>query len=136
MPCGYSRAWRHCHLKAAAPLFVAGSHRLAQSLIAAEGARQMRSADARKALIRNYPWMKDLCSRDGKTDRVQAFMNSSGAADEVEVRVVEMTGEAGDVLLVHPLMLHAPAKNCAATPRLVLSSVVFRCGVSSDDLYR
>ena len=116
-------------------VFVAGSHRLVQGLVAADGAGRMRSADARSALIRTCPWIKDLCSRDKKTDRVQAFMSSSRIADDVEVRVVEMTGEAGDVLLVHPLMLHAPAKNCAAIPRLVLSGVVPRSGVSPDELY-
>jgi ectoine hydroxylase-related dioxygenase (phytanoyl-CoA dioxygenase family) len=41
------------------------------------------------------------------------------------LRVAEMTGEAGDVLLWHPNLLHAlsPA-NCRNAPRLVLSVTI------------
>jgi ectoine hydroxylase-related dioxygenase (phytanoyl-CoA dioxygenase family) len=46
-----------------------------------------------------------------------------------------MTGEPGDVLLTHPLLLHAPSKNCAASPRIVLSSTVYRSGVRPSEIY-
>jgi ectoine hydroxylase-related dioxygenase (phytanoyl-CoA dioxygenase family) len=35
-----------------------------------------------------------------------------------------MTGEPGDVILTHPLLLHAAATNCAEMPRMVLSSII------------
>jgi ectoine hydroxylase-related dioxygenase (phytanoyl-CoA dioxygenase family) len=62
-------------------------------------------------------------------------MERSEILDDVELRVVEMTGEPGDVLLTHPLLLHAPAKNCAALPRIVLSSTVYRSGVRPSEIY-
>lgn len=116
-------------------VFVAGSHRLVQDLARKEGVTRLHSADARKALIRTCPWMKALCAPDGTADRVRQFMESSASFDDVELRVVEMTGEAGDVLLTHPLLLHAPAKNCAPVPRLVLSSTIYRSGVQPSALY-
>jgi hypothetical protein len=115
-------------------VFVAGSHKLIQSL-ARDGA-QVRSAEARMRLIRAHPWVKALCSRDEKADRVRRFMSEGTTIDGVEVRVVEMTGEAGDVLLVHPMMLHAPALNCSAVPRFVLSATAFRAGVDVFKVYR
>jgi Phytanoyl-CoA dioxygenase (PhyH) len=116
-------------------LFLAGSHRLVQRL--AEGAQveRIRSADARKALIRNYPWVKELCSLDEKADRVRHFMDTATAVDGVELRVVEMTGDPGDVVLAHPMMLHAPAGNSREVPRIVLTATLFRAGVPLSAIY-
>jgi hypothetical protein len=100
-----------------------------------EGVKRMRSADVRNALIRTCPWIEALCSRDSNSDRVQRFMSRSEVFDDVELRVVEMTGEPGDVLMTHPLLLHAPSKNCAASPRIVLSSTVYRSGVRPSEIY-
>ena len=117
-------------------LFVAGSHRLVQDLVRQEGVDRLRSADARKALIRTCPWIKALCSFDENVDRVEQFMNRGATVGEVEARVVEMTGEPGDCILTHPLMLHAGAKNCSTVPRLVLSSTLYRTGVPLSEIYR
>ena len=118
-------------------VFVAGSHRLVESLVRKDGVDRLRSADARKMMIRNCAWMKALCSIDNNNvDRIQQFMNRSTSFDDVELRVVEMTGEPGDVLLTHPLLLHAPATNCASVPRMVLSSTIFRSDVPMSALYR
>jgi ectoine hydroxylase-related dioxygenase (phytanoyl-CoA dioxygenase family) len=62
-------------------------------------------------------------------------MSKGTSIDSVEVRVVEMTGEPGDVLLVHPMILHAPALNCSSSPRFALSTTVFRSGIASVKLY-
>lgn len=117
-----------------ATVAVMGSHRLVQHLVAKDE-RRYQSADVRKALIRKHAWLKALCSRDEKADRVQRFMNTSVVVEGVELRVVEFTGEPGDVFLTHPWILHAPAKNCATTPRIVLTSTVYRSGVVASDLY-
>ena len=60
-------------------------------------------------------------------------MNTSSArqiattrVDDVELRVEEMSGETGDVVLMHPLCLHASSENCGSTPRIVLASTVLR----------
>jgi hypothetical protein len=116
-------------------LFLAGSHRLVQALADKEAAEKLRSAEAREGLIRDRPWVKGLCSFDANVDRVQQFIKDGTTIGDVNVRVVEMTGEPGDVFMTHPLILHAGSKNCAQDPRLVLSSAVYRAGVSVPALY-
>jgi hypothetical protein len=39
-----------------------------------------------------------------------------------------MLGEPGDVILMHPLMLHAPMPNVLATPRMMLTQFVYGRG--------
>jgi hypothetical protein len=113
---------------------LAGSHRLVEVLLRRTSAK-LHSADVRKLLIRSYPWIKALCSRKAKTDRTQMFMERGEVLDGVEARVAELTGAAGDVILMHPWLMHAAATNCADVPRLVLSTTVFRTGVTESDLY-
>ena len=62
-------------------------------------------------------------------------MERDEVSNDVELRVVETTGEPGDVWLTHPMLLHAPARNCASVPRLVLSSIVYRSGVQPSDVF-
>jgi ectoine hydroxylase-related dioxygenase (phytanoyl-CoA dioxygenase family) len=127
------RPLRH---RGGATLVVAGSHLLVEDLARRNGARRFRSADVREALIRGYPWIRALCSRGETADLIGRFMNASTAANGAELRVVEMTGEAGDAFLVHPLILHAASPNCAEVPRMVLSTFVYRNGVEPGALYR
>jgi hypothetical protein len=109
-----------------ATVAIAGSHLLVEDLARKRTMQRLRSADVRSALIRAYPWMEALCSRSETADRIGRFMNVSTAVGGAELQVVEMTGEPGDVYFVHPLILHAPAMNCAGVPRIVLSSFVYR----------
>jgi hypothetical protein len=41
-------------------------------------------------------------------------------------RVRELTGQPGDVILMHPRTLHAPAPNALATPRMMLVEIINR----------
>jgi hypothetical protein len=82
-----------------------------------------------------YCWMKELCSFDPAIDRVSRFMKSTTTLEDVDVRVVELTGDPGDVYLVHPLMLHASSPNCLAIPRMVLSTTVYRRGIDWSVLH-
>ena len=121
------------HHGVGATLVVAGSHLLVKKLVQRNAGRQLRSADVREALIRSYPWMRALCSRSETADRIGRFMDVSAAAvDGSALRVIEMTGEAGDVFLVHPFILHAPSPNCGDVPRMVLSSFVYRNGMKTS----
>ena len=105
-----------------ATLAVAGSHLLVEDLVRKKANQRLRSADVRSALIRAYPWVKALCSRSDSADRIGRFMDVNTPVEGAELRVVEMTGEPGDLFLVHPLILHAWSTNCADLPRMVLSS--------------
>jgi len=116
-------------------LFLAGSHRLSQSLFAKSRADRMHSTDARRALIRNYPSIKVLFSPDGRTDRVKRFMKSAPMTGTNQPHVIEMAGEPGDVFLTHPYLLHAASTNCAKEPRVVLSGSLYRDPSIANKIY-
>jgi hypothetical protein len=47
---------------------------------------------------------------------------------------VELSGAPGDVVLMHPWQLHAPAPNCGTSPRLLLSQSIVRVGWAARHL--
>jgi hypothetical protein len=107
--------------------YVAGSHHLIQAQMQAAG-RALPSVQARKALAARSPWFSALTSAPTGEDRVRRFMHDGLELDGVSVRVCEMLGEPGDLLLMHPLMLHAPTPNVLTTPRMMLAQFVYGRG--------
>ena len=51
-------------------------------------------------------------------------MEADSLVRGVPVRIVELTGAAGDVFITHPALLHAPAMNVRARPRLMMTQRV------------
>ncbi len=82
-----------------------------------------RSADMRKSLQR-HPYVRDLHTKGHRQGRVDRFMNRVEKVDGIALRVVENTGAAGDVILLHPLTLHVAAPNNGVAPRFLLSGAV------------
>ena len=109
-------------------LVVAGSHRLVADLVTRNGRNKVwHSADIRAALA-SHAWLADLTSKHDTSDRVARFMREGTVLDGVPVRVVELTGAAGDAFLVHPWILHAAAPNCNPTPRMMVSAGISSTG--------
>ncbi|WP_293677776.1 hypothetical protein [uncultured Phenylobacterium sp.] len=104
--------------------YIAGSHRAIRQLAQREG-KALNSGAARKLLVAREPWYADLESRRKEEDRVARFMTNSGIVDGVPVRVGEMLGEPGDVILMDPLMLHCGTPNVRDTPRMMLTQWVY-----------
>ncbi|HEY1425093.1 MAG TPA: hypothetical protein VGF50_00345 [Caulobacteraceae bacterium] len=104
-------------------LYVAGSARLATALVAS-GRAKLRSARLREAMKRVSPWIAELCSPEGEDERTRRFMQEGAEVDGVRLVVGEMTGEAGDVFLMHPGTLHAGAVNCRQAPRMMLAETI------------
>jgi hypothetical protein len=46
-------------------------------------------------------------------------MAVEGRVGDLPVRVTELTGEAGDVIVGHPWLVHSPATNCSDRPRFM-----------------
>ena len=103
-------------------LVATGSHRIVQAIAERDGF--LRSAEARQRLQAEHPWFSDLMSKTAAKDRIARFMDAETVVNGVPLRVEPMTGELGDVILMHPRILHAAAPNAAKTPRLVLTQFV------------
>jgi hypothetical protein len=103
--------------------YVSGSHRVVMELMS-ELRSRVRSATITEALKRESPWIAALCSQgdDGvRTSLLEAGARVRGA----DLSVGEMTGQPGDVVLMHPATLHAPAPNGASTPRLMVAESIY-----------
>jgi hypothetical protein len=104
--------------------YVAGSHRVLRQL-ARKAGRPLSSGEARKRLVAREPWFAALETRRAGEDRIARFMAEDGMADGVPVRVCEMTGDAGDMFIMDPHVLHAMTPNVRETPRMMLTEWVY-----------
>jgi len=73
----------------------------------------------RRSLMRSDPWLAELDTDHPKPDRVASFVEREGRVGEVPVRVAELSGEAGDIILGHPWLLHSSSDNAGNQPRLM-----------------
>jgi ectoine hydroxylase-related dioxygenase (phytanoyl-CoA dioxygenase family) len=114
-----------------ATVAIAGSHRLAAQLAAAGGANfDSHSAHVSKALQRMDPWFRELCTPGEAEQRRKNLMDAPTTIHGVEIRVVEFTGEPGDLIVMHPWLLHSIAPNVNQTPRMMLAQQVSVGGLS------
>ena len=107
----------------AATLVVRGAHK-AMMALAREGGSSVRSADAREILESRSPWLRALFSES--ENRVSCFLETDGDLCGVPVRVEELTGEPGDLVLMHPGMLHNGSPNVLGRPRMMLVQSIVR----------
>ena len=107
-------------------VYVSGSHRVVMQLMAEAPRRdRIRSATIAGALRLESPWIAALCSPDDDPRRTVRCMQTGAGVRGVDLRVGEMTGQTGDVVLMHPATLHSLAPNCRTTPRLMLAESVY-----------
>jgi hypothetical protein len=108
-------------------LAISGSHRLVHRWFGENPPpASARSADMRKLLMA-HPYMRDLHAAGDAHERSARFMAEHELGGGVTLQVVELTGTAGDVFLLHPLTIHAAAPNAGSAPRFMLSG-----GVTTD----
>ncbi len=68
----------------------------------------------------SHPWLKALTGKAASpSDRVAAFMAGETDIDGVAARVVELTGEPGDMVFCHPTIAHSASPNRGADPRMM-----------------
>jgi len=75
-------------------------------------------------LAKNEPWFKSLFSETVEGDRIEGFMEEHISENGHKIRVVEMTGEPGDVFVMHPWVIHTGAPNAGDEPRMMLLNFV------------
>ena len=103
-------------------LVVAGSHRLALDIARKGG--PIPSALMRKKLKAAHPWFDEVVEMS--MDGVRGRLGAPVVIDGVPVAVEEMTGEPGDMIVMHPLMLHGLAHNGSDRVRMMAASTVWR----------
>jgi len=110
--------------RAGGTLIVSGSHRLVHQYFTGNppppGAR---GADYRR-LLHGHPYLRDLHTEGDAAERAGRFMNHVEEHDGIPLQVVENTGSAGDVIVLHPLVLHVATSNTSKAPRFLLSGGV------------
>lgn len=101
---------------------VAGSHRLTARLASECGdghAKTLRRA------MKAHPWVGRLLTGVGTpAERIEEFMEVGWNDGLDNLRVVELTGEPGDVILWHPGTLHAACPNVNDSPRLMVTATI------------
>jgi hypothetical protein len=100
-------------------LVVRSSHRVIARFVAGvEGVRARKQKVLRQMFAAHHKWFQDLTG-DPSGDRVGRFMARATDVDGIGVRVVELTGRAGDAVVCHPWLLHAGSPNALHTARLM-----------------
>lgn len=108
--------------RSGATLVTAGTPRLIDAIRLRRGSAWAgRSAEVRRALAHEAPWFRELTSLRLEEDRIARFMEKPTEFEGSALQVVELVGEAGDVWLMHPWMLHAASPNCGTRMRMVLT---------------
>ncbi len=103
-------------------LILSGSPRLLIKQERQLPADQRRALDSktRERFYRLDPWLMALNGQAPSTaDRIAHFMDSETTVDGVPLRVVELTGEPGDMVFCHPAMVHCRAPNRGTYPRFM-----------------
>jgi hypothetical protein len=82
------------------------------------------SAQLRKSL-QQHPYLRDLCTAGDRMQRIARFHEHVEEIDGIPLQVVENVASAGDLILMHSLLLHAvPAAHLGSQPRFLLSTSV------------
>lgn len=106
-------------------LVAEGSHRIVARVLAdhPEGLGVRQVIDLAKA----HPWLAALTGgaplEDPSASRIETFMDRTAVdADGSRLRVVEMTGGPGDVVIGHPFLFHAASQNHSGVPRFMCNN--------------
>jgi ectoine hydroxylase-related dioxygenase (phytanoyl-CoA dioxygenase family) len=106
---------------------VSGSHHLVRNLAkSTHDLSAIRSADASKLLARAHPWLGALWSQQRSANEITRFMEDGATIAGVTVKAIELTGAQGDVIIMHPCVLHTPANNYGNQPRMMLRQEIAR----------
>ncbi|MBL8240004.1 MAG: phytanoyl-CoA dioxygenase family protein [Bryobacterales bacterium] len=102
-----------------ATVAIAGSQRRLRALAATAAPEGLLTTEAAMdALRREEPWFEELFTPGGDPlARVRRFMNTEYLSAGIPLRVIELTGGAGDVVLMDPRCLHTVSAN-TRRPRL------------------
>lgn len=93
-------------------LVVAGSHRLGNT----SGVTRSKDLKRRLGRERYFRWLFDP-----RRKPIECLSDTVGKVDDVELNVVELSGQVGDVYFMDLRALHTPAPNASDTARIMLT---------------
>jgi hypothetical protein len=105
---------------------LSGSHRLLHRWFEEHPARPDAPNAEKRASVHRHPYIRDLCTPGEPAARIARFHERVEEVDGIPLQVLENTAAAGDVILMHPLLLHAlPTTHLGSTPRFLLNKDIF-----------
>jgi len=116
-------------------LVVRSSHRVVDRFVeSVEGLHDKKMKVLRAQFHARNPWFTELADAEAQdgADRTERYMACDTEVDGVGVRVVELTGEAGDVVLCHPWLVHNSAPNVQQRLRMMRACRVYHPSHPSD----
>lgn len=107
-------------------LVAEGSHKVIAKFLS-EQPDGIELEEGIRALNKQHPWFSELTASNQKDDttnneqdRIEKFMeNPYVDEDGIKLRVIETTGNPGDVILCHPFLYHAASQNHSGIPRFM-----------------
>jgi len=114
--------------KGGGTLIIPRSHRMLATYMSSAPAEVVADPmRLRPRFMSHAPWLKALSApSDVDAERNARFMEADGEVDGIPARVVELTGEPGDVVLCHPMLFHCVAPNTADRPRFMRTTMIKR----------
>ena len=105
-------------------LVMPGSHHLTWRLCQRAGGF-IRTAQMKAALADEHSWFADLW-REPTTDpdQLRRYLDGGTVIEDIHVRVAELCGQPGDVVLMNRRVLHVTAPNARTTPRMMLADFI------------
>lgn len=104
-------------------MFLEGSHRLVEHLARRHGG-PVDPWDRNVRPLAAFPQLSHVL--DGGASRTS--LGETIDVDGIALRPLEITGEAGDIVVAHIQLFHAPSPNVTARPRQMIGSAVRRSG--------
>lgn len=102
-------------------LVIPGSHHLTWRLCRRAGGF-MKTAQMKTALAHEHSWFADLWRAPiTDPDRMRRYLEDGAVIQDTRVRIAELCGRPGDVVLMNQRVLHATAPNTRTTPRMMLA---------------
>jgi ectoine hydroxylase-related dioxygenase (phytanoyl-CoA dioxygenase family) len=105
---------------------ISGSHRLVYQWFQKFPPRTGARGAELRASVHRHPYLRDLCTAGEAAVRIARFHERVEEIDGIPLQVLENTASAGDVILMHPLLLHAPpTTHLGSSPRFLLNKDIY-----------
>lgn len=106
-------------------LAIAGSHRMVERYRPTLARDERGAVSAHwSGVMRQDPWLRQV-AHPNRTE-TGALMDGPHDADGIELEIVELTGEPGDVWITHLHTFHCVSPNARDTPRMMIAEAIHR----------